>query len=240
MCLSGCTCVCLAPGWLLRTTFCTPYWTKWQHCEETVVAKVLYLQASLSVSWCVSHVTILLLALLYALKVPNGLCMLQSFVVRQSGPLSSHPRLISLRRGWEWRSLSWWIACALEPMFSYYLPFIPPLPASSLAAHFLMFMADFDIPCVWRCLVPQRDTQCAGLHCYIAQLFIFPLAPEGSGHNLDMKPGRADMEGAPEATRCLFLTLFTPNLSFLALWVASATAHMRTHTHWHTYTEYSL
>ena len=190
--------------------------------------------------WCVSHVTILLLALLYALEVPNGLCMLQSFVVRQSGPLSSHPRLISLRRGWEWRSLSWWIACALEPMFSYYLPFIPPLPASSLAAHFLMFMADFDVPCVWRCLVPQKDTQCAGLHCFIAQLFIFLLAPEGSGHNLDMKPGRADMEGAPEATRCLFLTLFTPNLSFLALWVASATAHMRTHTHWHTYTEYSL
>lgn len=141
-----------------------------------------YCLASLSVSQCESHVTILPKSVvLYALKIPTGLCTLKSLVVRQNGHFSSYPRLFFLLRGWEWRSLSWWIAFALEPMFSYYLPFISPSPASTLAARYLTFMADFDSPYGWRCLVPHRLTSRVGLHCHIAWLlsFLSPLKALG-------------------------------------------------------------
>lgn len=89
--------------------------------------------------------------------------------------------LFSLLCGWEWRSLSWWIACTLEPMFSYYLPFISPSPASSLTAYYLMFMADFDSSYVWHCHVPHRVTLHVRLHCYIAQLLSFLLLLKALG-----------------------------------------------------------
>lgn len=141
-------------------TFSTPYWTKWQHHEETVVAKVQFCNPRLCslflVMWqflqkscthwrfpldciCSSHLWLDKMAVLH--------CILASFLCTR---VENEP--------------------TLELVFSYYLTSISPWPDSSLAAHYLMFMADFDNPYGWHCLVPHRVTPHIRLHCHIAQL----------------------------------------------------------------------
>lgn len=143
-------------------------------------------------------------------KVPTGLCTLQPIVVRQNGHVSSHPLLSAL---WV-RTEDIILMDSMSPRADVFilLTLYFSLTSFSLAAHCPMYMADCDSPYGWYLI----DVACVSDCSVISLSFIFPHAPESPGCNLDRK-GRADMEGTPEAGRCLFFTLLTPDLSFLSL-----------------------